>query len=89
MTLPLIFTLQQVDSKRKSQLIRIVEKHNTDKKMVKELIQTVYDTGGIQYAQEKMKDLISQARNQLDELPDSAAKESMHGLINYVLERNM
>ena len=87
MTLPLIYTLKKVDARQKNDLIRVVEKHNKDKKRVKELIDKVYASGGIEYAQQKMTALILQAKAQLDALPESKAKESMHQLMNYVLER--
>jgi octaprenyl-diphosphate synthase len=88
MTLPLIYTLKKVDSGKKNELIRIVEKHNKDKKRVKELIATVYATGGIQYAHEKMKGFIEDAKLQLANLPPSPATESMKQLMEYVLERD-
>lgn len=87
MTLPLIYTLKKVDARQKNDLIRVVEKHNKDKKRVKELIDKVYASGGIEYAQDKMKSLILQAQEQLAALPESKAKESMNQLMEYVLER--
>ena len=87
MTLPLIYTLKKVDARQKNDLIRVVEKHNKDKKRVKELIDKVYASGGIEYAQDKMKSLILQAQEQLAALPESKAKESMNQLMEYVLAR--
>lgn len=87
MTLPLIYTLQNVESSQKRNLIRIVEKYNKDKKKVGELIKTVYETGGISYAQKTMESILEQARQQLAELPSSPATESMRDLITYVTER--
>ena len=87
MTLPLIYTLQKVNSQQKRNLIRIVEKYNKDKKKVGELIKTVYDTGGISYAQKSMESILEQARQQLSELPPSKATDSMRDLITYVIER--
>jgi len=88
MTLPLIYTLQQVDTAKKRQLIRTVEKYNKDKKKVGELIRTVYDSGGIAYAQKSMETILEDARRQLAELPSSAAGDSMRDLISYVIERD-
>src|SRR6187401_262290 len=87
MTLPLIYTLQKVDSQQKKHLIRTVEKFNTDKKRVGELIKTVYETGGIDYAQKKMEAILEEARQQLNALPASVAADSMRDLISYVIER--
>ncbi len=87
LTLPLIYTLQNVDAQQKKHLIRTVEKFNTDKKRVGELIRTVYDTGGIEYAQKTMEAMLEEARQQLQHLPASEAAESMRDLIGYVIER--
>lgn len=87
MTLPLIYTLQKVDSSEKRNLIRTVEKYNKDKKKVGELIKTVYATGGIDYAQKSMEKILEEARQQLSELPPSTATDSMRDLVTYVIER--
>jgi len=81
MTLPLIYTLQKVDAQQKKHLIRTVEKFNTDKKRVGELIQTVYACGGIEYAQKIMGTILEEAQLQLSAIPPSAAADS------YVIER--
>jgi octaprenyl-diphosphate synthase len=76
-----------VDAAQKRNLIRTVEKYNKDKKKVSELIQTVYASGGIAYAQKSMEKILEEAREQLSELPPSIAAESMRDLITYVIER--
>lgn len=87
MTLPLIYTLQKVNGSTRNKLIRIVEKHNKDKKLVKELMSEVYQSGGIQYAQTVMESYVKEALSLVDELPSSAATQSMKELIAYVIER--
>jgi len=87
MTLPLIYTLQKVDSSTRDYLIRTVEKHNKDKKRVKELMVKVHETGGIQYAQNVMESYVEQALALVNEIPDSKASQSMKDLISYVIER--
>ncbi|HJW31443.1 MAG TPA: polyprenyl synthetase family protein [Saprospiraceae bacterium] len=89
MTLPLIYTLQHVNQPQKAQLIRTVEKFNKDKPRVKELISTVYETGGIRYAEDKMKAIIAEATQLLETLPQNEATQSMRGLIDYVLSREL
>ncbi len=87
MTLPLIYTLQNVDSSTRNTLIRTVEKHNTDKKKVKELILQVHQSGGIKYAKEAMEKYVQKAVRLVDEIPSSSATQSMKDLIDYVIER--
>jgi octaprenyl-diphosphate synthase len=87
MTLPLIYTLQKVDGATRKTLIRTVEKFNKDKKRVNELIRKVHDTGGIQYAQQIMKDYVNRAIALVDEISPSPATQSMKDLIAYVIQR--
>jgi octaprenyl-diphosphate synthase len=87
MTLPLIYTLQNVDSATRRNLIRTVEKYNKDKTKVRELIRTVHQTGGIKYAQEIMESYVRRANDMLEALPSSDSRNSMIGLMNYVIDR--
>ena len=54
LTLPLIYTLNEVDKKKRKWLINSIKKYNKDKSRVKEIISLVKDTGGLDYAIEKM-----------------------------------
>lgn len=87
MTLPLIYTLQQVDAPTKKKLIRTVEKHNKDKKQVRELIAQVKTSGGLQYAQAVMESYVAKALAIIDEIPEMPATTAMKELIEYVIAR--
>ena len=87
MTLPLIHALQKADPGLRKAMIRTVEKHNTDKKKVAELIRHVHALGGIQYAGQAMNDYLAKADVMLDALPAGTARDSMRDLIRFVLER--
>ncbi len=87
MTLPLIYTLQQVSSSRRKELIRTVEKHNTNKVKVKELILEVYQSGGIAYAEQVMEQYVQKALDIVEAIPPSPATTSMKELISYVIDR--
>lgn len=87
MTLPLIYTLQQVPPSRKRELIRTVEKYNTDKKKVRDLILQVHQSGGIRYAEQVMEEFVQKALSIVDEIPPSPATTSMKELISYVIDR--
>ncbi len=89
MTLPLIYTLQKVDSSTRKELIRTVEKNNTNKVKVKALIEKVRVTGGLKYAQEIMEGHIETASQLLKTLPAGPARNSMQDLIGYVMERKV
>jgi len=87
MTLPLIYTLNNCSKKDKKWLINSVKKYNTDKKRVKEVIEFVNKSGGIEYTIKKMKDYQNEALKLIKNLDDSPAKKSLITLVNYVIER--
>ena len=87
MTLPLIYTLNNSSEKEKRWLINSVKNHNKDKKRVKEVIQFVKDSGGLRYAEEKMKAFQEEAFSMLKSYPASAYKDSLLLMMNYVIDR--
>ncbi len=89
MTLPLIYVLNQANSKDKRWLINSIKNHNKEKKRVKEVITFVKDNGGIDYAIDKMKDYQQKALGILEAYPDSRFKNSLVEMVNYVIERKI
>jgi len=69
-------------------LIKSIKKYNKDKSRVKEIIALVKDTGGLNYAVEKMNYYHKIALDDLKKLPDNEFKESLIDMINYVIERD-
>lgn len=88
MTLPLIYTLQNSDATTKRKIIYIVKNQNTDRQKVNEVIELVKQSGGIEYARQKMNEYKDEALSMLDKYPDTDAKAAMKELVNYVIERN-
>jgi octaprenyl-diphosphate synthase len=87
MTLPLIYTLQHADSATKRKIIYIVKNQNTDKKKVAEVIELVKQSGGIEYAAQKMNEYKHQAIAMLDKYPETPARNAMIELVNYAIDR--
>ena len=87
MTLPLIYTLNNVSSKERKWLIHSVKKHNTDKKRVKEVIQLVKDSGGLDYAQKRMETYRTEALDILMTFPKNSYRDSLELMVNYVITR--
>lgn len=87
MTLPLIYTLQNVDNATKRQIIYIVKNQNTNRKKVQEVIDIVRKSGGIEYAAKKMADYKNEALAMLDNYAPSPAKEAMISLVDYAIDR--
>jgi octaprenyl-diphosphate synthase len=89
MTLPLIHVLNTCSDKEKSWLINSIKNHNKDKKRVKEVIAFVIDRGGLSYAELKMGEFRQQALQLLDRFGDSAYKDALALMVNYVIERKI
>lgn len=87
MTLPLIYTLNNVSSKERKWLIHSVKKYNTDKKRVKEVIQLVKDSGGLDYAQNRMEVYRTEALDILMTFPKNTFRDSLELMVNYVITR--
>lgn len=87
MTLPLIHTLKTASDADRKYFFNTIRRYNNDKKRVKELIEFVKNSGGLDYAMKVMKDYQLKAKLILDEFPDSEAKQSLHLMLDYVIER--
>ncbi len=87
MTLPLIYAINNASSKDKSWLINSVKNHNKDKHRVKQVIAFVKTNGGLDYAQQQMKDYQQKALGILDTYPSSPYKDSLSLMVNYVIDR--
>ena len=87
MTLPLIYALQHTDAATKRKIIYTVKNNNNDKAKVNEVISYVQQSGGIAYAEEKMKLYREEAVQLLHTYPDTPARRAMEELVNYVINR--
>ena len=88
LTLPLIYTLNEVDKRKKKWIINSIKRHNKDKSRIKEIISIVKQTGGLEYAIEKMNYFHKLALDDLKKLPDNEFKKSLTDMINYVIQRD-
>lgn len=87
MTLPLIHTLKTANEKDRKYYFDTIKRYNNNPKRVKELIEFVKSSGGLEYAITVMKDFQQKAKNILNEFPDSEARKSLHIMLDYVIER--
>lgn len=88
MTLPLIYALNQAKQKDKSKIINIVKNQNEDGDKVREVIDFVQKSKGIEYTIDKMNFYKNKALDLLNSFEDSAARKSLTDLLNYTIERN-
>jgi len=87
MTLPLIYVLNNCDSKEKKWIINSVKNHNKDRKRVNEVISFVKSNGGLDYAVAKMKEFQKEALSILEDYQESPYRDSLALMVNYVIER--
>jgi octaprenyl-diphosphate synthase len=87
MTLPLIHSLSKAPWLEKRKIIGIVKNNSEDSKKVKQVIEFVKKSGGIEYANQKMKVYIDQAMALLESVPPSEYKTSLVDLVNFTIER--
>lgn len=88
MTLPLIYALSRSDRKEKRRIIGIVRNESDKPRKVKEVIAYVKQSGGIEYAVEKMNRFHREALAILDTLPDSDYRKSLRDLVQFTIERS-
>ena len=87
MTLPLISALQQCSNGERKKIINIIKRHHNNPKKVAEVVEFVRQSGGLEYADQKMRMYQRKALDIISDMPDSAAKESLEALIKYVIDR--
>ena len=87
MTLPLIFALQRSSWLEKKEIIYKIKHNSHKKKVISEIIQYVKKSGGIEYANEKMKSYQENALKILDNFKNSVYKKALIDLVQFTIER--
>lgn len=87
MTLPLIHALSKSSWLEKRRIINIIRNKSEDSAKVKEVIEFVKKSGGIEYAKEVMQQYYQKAISILDEIPDSNYKTSLADLVRFTIDR--
>ncbi|HSN60194.1 MAG TPA: polyprenyl synthetase family protein, partial [Ferruginibacter sp.] len=87
LTLPLIYTLNNTDSATKKRLIYSIKNNNKDPQKVKEIIEVVSKSGGIEYAQQKMIDYRDEALGILNSFDETPVRKALEDLVRYTTDR--
>jgi len=87
LTLPLIYTLNNVDKKTRREIIYIIKNENTRKSKLAYITDVVTKTGGIDYTIGKMNAYKNEALQILEHFPDSEIKTGFKDLVNFVTDR--
>lgn len=87
LTLPIIYALNNASKEDVKMLKYIIKRKNEEKIWVQKAMDIVIANGGIQYAHQRMMELKEKALYCIKEVPDSPAKRSLIGLVEYTVER--
>ena len=87
MTLPLIYALQQVSASERKRIIRQIKRHSEEPDTIREVVQFVNQSGGLDYARKVMFEYREKAFEILHSFPFSPARESLEDLVNFVVDR--
>ncbi len=87
LTLPLVYAFSQATKSESKEMLRLI-KGKSSKKEVRTVIDFVRKYKGIEYAEQKARDLLEQAKNTLTIFPDSPAKTSLLRFADYSLQRS-
>ena len=87
-TLPLIYALNVTNDAKMLHLVHLAKQGRADHDILQTLVNFAVNSGGIDYAEQQMKRLAQQAHSLLDTFPDSAARQSLHNYVEYVMMRS-
>lgn len=87
LTLPLIYTLNNINAAKRRELIYILKNQNRIKERVNYVIERVREAGGIQYGIDKMNEYREKALTLLREFPSSETRMALEELVNYTTDR--
>lgn len=88
MTLPLIFALRNASLIEKKKVIFKIKNQSHKNKKVREVIEFVKSSGGLEYAQEVMEKFYSEALEVLQSFKDSDFKNSLSDLVQFTIMRD-
>jgi octaprenyl-diphosphate synthase len=87
LTLPLIYTLNNINKTEKRKIIYIIKNQNKDPEQIKFVLQKVTETGGIEYAKNKMEEYRDEGLKILFEFPESDVRRALEELVLYTTDR--
>jgi octaprenyl-diphosphate synthase len=87
LTLPLIYTLNNISATEKRKIIYIIKNENKNPEKIKYVLKRVVETGGIAYANQKMIEYRDEALKILFEFPESDIRKGLEELVRYTTDR--
>lgn len=87
LTLPLIYTLNNISAGEKRKIIYIIKNENKNPEKIKYVLKKVVESGGIDYANKKMIEYRDEALAILFEFPESDIRKGLEELVRYTTDR--
>jgi octaprenyl-diphosphate synthase len=87
LTLPLIYTLNQVDRSTRKKIIYIVKNQKENKDQLNWVIGEVIKAGGIEYSIQKMNAFKEEAIKELHHFPDHPIRKGLEDMVRFVTDR--
>lgn len=88
LTLPLIHSLEIASAAQRNRIMSIVKRKKKTRDEIKEVIEFVSTSGGLEYAELKMNQFRDKALAILDSYPDSSYKNSLKKFVYFTTSRN-
>lgn len=88
-TLPLIYTLQICDFRTKDWIIDSIQNYKDDKNRIQEIIKIVHKHGGVDYARNKMKEILNKSFKLLKNFPENSYKKDLQLMVDYIVCRKI
>jgi octaprenyl-diphosphate synthase len=68
-------------------IIFIIKNENTNKEKIRYVIEKVVESGGINYAREKMNEFKQKSIEILQQFPENIYRKGLENLVNFVTDR--
>lgn len=85
MTLPLLYTLQQLPDLQAKQLRKALNNHKNKNENLKKIADIIVETGGLEYGQKKVNEMCLQALNLCKKFPENQYNTALCDLIKFVM----
>jgi len=87
LTLPLIYAINQLSWYEKRKILKTIKNHNDNTDTILKIIEFVRNSGGMDYAQNKMEQFQSEAFDILKKFPESPYKTGLEQLVEFTTNR--
>ncbi|MBU0530491.1 MAG: polyprenyl synthetase family protein [Candidatus Aenigmatarchaeota archaeon] len=88
-SLMVVHALHHASKEERSELLSILDSHTRDKEKIDRAIEILVNTGSVEHAKKTAKEIMSNAWEGANVIPDSPAKKNIKRLVDYLIERTI